>query len=736
MKRISIIAVLCLLTSLVAVTGGTRPAGASEGPLTLTVTARGSISFARTLAYGEGLSLHARAQDPSTGCFTLIGSCTNPTGTVDFWSQPGSPWVDDGSKPHTKLSGDNALIPKLSELDPSHTTGEADADGGIYCCLTPGDYTIRGFYVPGNFDPVSDDDFVTVNKFPTEVTLTQSSLSTTVGEPVTFTAQLNRSLNRLADGPTGSVIFEEGTVGNITQYGTAPVGTDGTASITTSLIPGGVHSIRAFYTGDGNYASASETVSHTVTRRAVTDTLTVSATDVTYGSPVTFASTVAPTSATALVPTGDVRVWRCGSFVCPPVSVPAPTQIGTSALNEQSPDDSTFPTSSLPVGSQSFFSEYQGDDVFDGDSSNAVTVNVTKANSTTDLSSSTSTTLTVGQPSTFDAVVSGPNGSPATGTVQFKDGSSDLGAPQPITDNRASLSTTLPAGTHQISVVYGGDGNLFGSSSNALTVIVNKIDTTTVLTQSSTSTALGQPVTFQATITPASGGAPGGAVQFKDGSANLGSPRPVLNGIATLTLSTLAGGNHTIGAVYSGDDAHNSSSSASVSHTVICDNVVTGTQTSLTASPGTTCLNGADVGNVTVPAGSKLSLVNSTVRGTITAKGGAGPITICGTHVGGNVKINGASGFVLVGDPVDDACPANTIDGTVTLSNNAGGLELAFNHIGGRANIKGNHTSSEIEANTFGGNLVCSGNSPAASDDARSNSIGGRGIGECSAPGF
>jgi hypothetical protein len=57
----------------------------------------------------------------------------------------------------------------------------------------------------------------------------------------------------------------------------------------------------------------------------------------------------------------------------------------------------------------------------------------------------------------------------------------------------------------------------------------------------------GTPVTLIATITPA---AAVGAVQFKDGTVNLGNPAVVSNGVATTTTSTLAVGGHQLTAVF------------------------------------------------------------------------------------------------------------------------------------------------------------------------------------------
>jgi hypothetical protein len=160
---------------------------------------------------------------------------------------------------------------------------------------------------------------------------------------------------------------------------------------------------------------------------------------------------------------------------------------------------------------------------------------------------------------------------------------------------------------------------------------------------------------------------------------------------------------------------------------------------------GTTCLSNAHItGSVNVPAGAKLSIVNSTVGGVISARSDAGPITICGSSIGGNVKITGANGFVLIGDTIEDACAGNVINGSVTLSSNSGGLQLGFNRIGGNVRLIGNvgagpapdHTSPEVEANNIGGTLACTGDSPVATNEGQPNTVKASRSGECGAAGF
>ena len=516
------------------------------------------------------------------------------------------------------------------------------------------------------------------------------------------------------------------------------------------LVPG-LHTVVATYVPGGSDpfdpSSGSKTVS--VDREPTSLTLTQDSTSTTAGQNVEFTATLTPTEAPAVpdtthgaqLPSGPIEIRE---------TVGGSTVTYGSGLMDFT-GKAVIDVTSLPIGSRTLFAHYTSDGNYESSDSATLAHSVAPGGTASVLGTSVAMTV-FGQPVTLTDTVSpvSPATGTPTGTVAFNDltvggtvGSAGLSGANP---DQAVLSTSsLAVGPHSIDASYPGDPNFAGSPSNTVSVTVAKADTTTGVTSSLSPSALGQPVTFTATVVVVSpgSGALSGTVQFTDDNVPVGPPMTLVGGVATLTVSSLPGGPQTIGAAYSGDGNHNGST-GTVLQTVTCDSVISGSQTSLTAGPGTTCLAGADVRNITVPAGAKLSLIDSTVHGTISSRSGAGPVIICGTHVGGNLKISGATGFLLIGDPVEDGCAANTIDGVVILSHNTGGLQLGFNHIHGRVLVSGNvgagpapnHSSPEVEANTIGGNLACTGNSPVASDDGRTNGVDGRKIGECSVPGF
>jgi len=99
-----------------------------------------------------------------------------------------------------------------------------------------------------------------------------------------------------------------------------------------------------------------------------------------------------------------------------------------------------------------------------------VSVTVNKATPTASVTSNSNPAL-VQNAATFTATVSSQAGTP-TGTVTFLDGTTPLGTGT-LSGGLAMLTTSaLTAGTHSISVIYGGDTNFAAANSSALTQTV------------------------------------------------------------------------------------------------------------------------------------------------------------------------------------------------------------------------------------------------------------------------
>ena len=171
--------------------------------------------------------------------------------------------------------------------------------------------------------------------------------------------------------------------------------------------------------------------------------------------------------------------------------------------------------------------------------------------STTTLNVSPSSVI-YGQSVTLTANVSGaPNTGTPTGSVEFLQGSTSLG-PATLTTGTATLNTTaLPVGADSITAQYEGNADFAPSTSTASSVSVGQASTSTAVTFSPSSPALGASVTLTATITPTSVGSasPSGTVDFFSGTTMLGTGT-VASDVATFSTTTLAAGPNSITAEY------------------------------------------------------------------------------------------------------------------------------------------------------------------------------------------
>ena len=269
------------------------------------------------------------------------------------------------------------------------------------------------------------------------------------------------------------------------------------------------------------------------------------------------------------------------------------------------------------------------------------TLTINQAGTTTSLSSSTNPSV-FGQSVTITATVAAvaPGSGTPTGSVEFYDGSTDLGGGT-LSGGVATLSTSsLGVGSHGITAVYGGDTDFSTSTSAALTQVVNQAATGVTLSSSVNPSVYGQPVTFTATVAASAPGAgtPTGTVSFMAGSTTLDTETLGPDGTASFTTSALGVGSPAITAVYSGDSSFLTGSS-SVTQTIN----QAGSSTSLYAAPtvttsGETVTLTAVVAAVSpgagTPSGSVQFFVGSTSLGTASLSGGTAVLTTTSLPVG------------------------------------------------------------------------------------------------------
>ena len=391
----------------------------------------------------------------------------------------------------------------------------------------------------------------TVNKANTTTTLLSSQNPSIFGQLVTFTVTIS-AVPPGAGTPTGNVTFMGGT----TMLGIRTLDASGQATLSTSSLSVGTHTITAEYGGDDNFNfpplnPLAQTVNKADTSTALISDLNPSI----YGESVTFTATVSAVAPGTGIPTGTVA-FKEGTTI-----------LGTGTL---AAGQATFSTADLAAGVHNITAEYEGDASFNSSSSDPLAQTVNKADTTTALVSDLNPSI-YGESITFTATVSAvaPGAGTPTGTVTFKDGATTMGNGT-LASGQATFSTSsLSVGDHNITAEYGGDGNFNASTSGPLTQTVNKADSDTTLSSSQNPSVFGQPVTFTATVAAVAPGAgtPTGTVTFKDGATTL-STGTLASGQATISTSSLSAGDHNITAEYGGDGSFNSSTSSPLTQTV------------------------------------------------------------------------------------------------------------------------------------------------------------------------
>lgn len=385
------------------------------------------------------------------------------------------------------------------------------------------------------------------------------------GQALTFTAAVESTGG--SGTPTGSVSFQDtvytATSSSTVTLGSANLDVTGHASISASL-GAAQHFISATYGGDGTFLPGSIALVQNVHALLSTTTVASSANPSAPGQSVTFTATVATNPPSSTIPTGMVT-FQDGT-----------NELAQSALN--SGGTVSFSTSSLSQGSHTITAVYASDSLSAASSGSRIQQVQSGGATTTTVSSSPNPSV-FGQPVTFTATVTGA-GTP-TGSVTFTEGATVLASGIAVggTGQASFSSAALAAGSHTITASFTGTNGWANSSGSdsAAPQVVSKDATTSQLTSSAAIAVFGQAVTFTATVTAnqPGGGVPTSTVTFKDGATILGTPSLDGAGHATLTISTLAIGTHSMSLVYGGDTNFGGSASTNLIETITKDGTVT-----------------------------------------------------------------------------------------------------------------------------------------------------------------
>jgi hypothetical protein len=257
------------------------------------VSSTALLSSLNPSTYGQKLTLTAEV------------SPTAATGTVSFYSGAAA-------------LGQIALNNGVAKLKIATLPGGTDSLIALYS----GDST----YPRSTSLPLTQ----TVNRAATFTGLTSSPDPSNLGQTVTFTASVSSTT------ATGTVTFYHGS----TALGKATVG-NGFATLATTALPTGSHSITAVYSGDGNYAGSNSPAWVQIVKATTTITLTSSPNPSNLNQTVTLTAAVSPSTAT-----GTVTFYH------------GTTSMGTAALSN---GIATLGVSTLTAGQHSLTAAYGGD---------------------------------------------------------------------------------------------------------------------------------------------------------------------------------------------------------------------------------------------------------------------------------------------------------------------------------------------------------------------------------------
>jgi hypothetical protein len=301
----------------------------------------------------------------------------------------------------------------------------------------------------------------------TVTTLSSDNSVTVYGQAVTFTATVT-VLSPGAGTPTGTVQFQ---VDGADLGAPVPLAAGAATSGSIATLAPGPHTITALYSGDGDFLASTVGLTQTVSQAASATTVASADSAAVYGEPLTFTAVVGPISPGAGTPTGTVAfhtILANGKDVT----------LGFGTLDAGGTAVFQMPYG-MAVGSRQIYAVYLGDTDFAGSTSATITQAVNQAATTAQVSTSASEIVSGQSITLTDSVSPVPPGSfvtAPTGTLTLYDtfdGVTTLLSTLPLGQSTVSFPSLTAVGVHSLYIVYSGDGNFLGSTSQKITVTVD-----------------------------------------------------------------------------------------------------------------------------------------------------------------------------------------------------------------------------------------------------------------------
>ncbi|NUQ30853.1 MAG: Ig-like domain repeat protein, partial [Acidobacteriaceae bacterium] len=250
---------------------------------------------------------------------------------------------------------------------------------------------------------------------------------------------------------TGQVTLLDGA----SSVASGTLGANGTATLITSSLSVGPHTLTVHYGGDAKNTAADSPSIQVLVRQNSQVALVSSLNPALTGETVVLTAKVTNVDGK---PTGSITFLDGGSL------------LGQATLDANG--NASFSSATLVAGKHVITAQYNGD-TLNLTSSTTLTQEMDLRPTTTGLSVS-ATSLQTGQTVSLVAVVRGAGPAMPTGAVLFTSGTTTLGTATVDTNGLATLTVSPSAATYHVVATYSGDFLYAGSTSSSIDVVVSQ----------------------------------------------------------------------------------------------------------------------------------------------------------------------------------------------------------------------------------------------------------------------